>query len=63
MQIGKDVEVCDPEDDPRFRQYWETYHQLMKRARRHARGGQGGCAPLQHPHRLADGASWAMPTP
>ena len=31
MQIGKDVEVCNPEDDPRFRQYWETYHQLMKR--------------------------------
>jgi malate dehydrogenase (oxaloacetate-decarboxylating)(NADP+) len=23
--------VCNPEDDPRFRQYWETYHQLMKR--------------------------------
>ena len=31
MQIGKDVEVCNPEDDPRFRQYWEHYHALMKR--------------------------------
>lgn len=31
MQPGKDVEICNPEDDPRFRQYWETYHQLMKR--------------------------------
>ena len=31
MQPGKDVEVCNPEDDPRFRQYWERYHQLMKR--------------------------------
>ena len=31
MQLGKDVEVCNPEDDPRFRQYWEHYHQLMKR--------------------------------
>ncbi|EER58465.1 Malate dehydrogenase (oxaloacetate-decarboxylating) (NADP(+))., Phosphate acetyltransferase, partial [Acidovorax delafieldii 2AN] len=31
MQLGKDVEVCNPEDDPRFRQYWERYHQLMKR--------------------------------
>ena len=31
MQPGKDVDVCDPSDDPRFRQYWETYHQLMKR--------------------------------
>ena len=25
------MEVCNPEDDPRFRQYWEHYHQLMKR--------------------------------
>ncbi|MCD2511497.1 NADP-dependent malic enzyme [Comamonas endophytica] len=31
LQPGKDVEVCNPEDDPRFRQYWETYHQLMGR--------------------------------
>ena len=31
MQLGKDVEVCNPEDDPRFRQYWEHFHQLMKR--------------------------------
>ncbi|MEG0447759.1 MAG: phosphate acyltransferase, partial [Comamonas sp.] len=28
---GKDVEICNPEDDPRFRQYWETYHKLMGR--------------------------------
>ena len=32
MQLGKDVEVCNPEDDPRFRQYWEHYHLLMKRS-------------------------------
>ena len=31
MQLGRDVEVCNPEGDPRFRQYWEHYHQLMKR--------------------------------
>ncbi|HQQ70418.1 MAG TPA: NADP-dependent malic enzyme [Alicycliphilus sp.] len=31
MQPGKDVEVVDPSDDPRFRQYWETYYELMKR--------------------------------
>ncbi len=31
IQLGKDVEVCDPEDDPRFRQYWEAYHRLMGR--------------------------------
>jgi len=31
IQIGRDVDCCNPEDDPRFRQYWETYHQLMGR--------------------------------
>ncbi len=31
IQLGRDVEVCDPEDDPRFRTYWETYHRLMGR--------------------------------
>jgi malate dehydrogenase (oxaloacetate-decarboxylating)(NADP+) len=31
MRLGQDVEVCNPEDDPRFRQYWEHYHALMKR--------------------------------
>jgi malate dehydrogenase (oxaloacetate-decarboxylating)(NADP+) len=28
---GRDIEVVNPEDDPRFRQYWEHYHQLMGR--------------------------------
>ena len=31
LQLGKDFDCCNPEDDPRFRQYWETYHQLMGR--------------------------------
>ena len=31
LQPGKDVEICDPEDDPRFRRYWETYTRLMGR--------------------------------
>ena len=31
IELGKDVEVCNPEDDPRFRQYWETYQGLMGR--------------------------------
>ncbi|SFB69593.1 malate dehydrogenase (oxaloacetate-decarboxylating)(NADP+) [Polaromonas sp. OV174] len=31
MQLGKDVECVNPEDDPRFRQYWETYHHLLGR--------------------------------
>jgi malate dehydrogenase (oxaloacetate-decarboxylating)(NADP+) len=28
---GRDFEVCNPEDDPRFRAYWETYAGLMGR--------------------------------
>ena len=31
IQPGVDVEICNPEDDPRFRQYWEAYHQMMGR--------------------------------
>ena len=31
MKPGVDFEVCNPEDDPRFRQYWETYHRMMGR--------------------------------
>ena len=31
MRLGADLENCNPEDDPRFRQYWEHYHQLMAR--------------------------------
>ncbi|CAM3939985.1 NADP-dependent malic enzyme [Roseateles saccharophilus] len=31
LRLGEDVVVIDPEDDPRFRQYWEAYHARMKR--------------------------------
>jgi malate dehydrogenase (oxaloacetate-decarboxylating)(NADP+) len=31
LAAGRDFEVCDPEDDPRFRSYWETYAKLMGR--------------------------------
>ena len=31
LTAGVDFEVCDPENDPRFRSYWEQYHQLMGR--------------------------------
>ncbi len=31
LQLGRDFDCCNPEDDPRFRQYWETYYQLMGR--------------------------------
>jgi malate dehydrogenase (oxaloacetate-decarboxylating)(NADP+) len=31
MRLGHDVQCVNPDDDPRFRQYWETYHGLMAR--------------------------------
>ena len=31
LKLGGDVAVIDPENDPRFRQYWEAYHQAMGR--------------------------------
>ena len=31
MRLGKDVECVNPEDDARFRHYWETYHRLLGR--------------------------------
>jgi malate dehydrogenase (oxaloacetate-decarboxylating)(NADP+) len=33
LRLRQDVDytVVDPEDDPRFKQYWETYHRIMGR--------------------------------
>ncbi|MFC0591462.1 NADP-dependent malic enzyme [Ottowia pentelensis] len=31
IRLGADVDNVNPEDDPRFRQYWETYHHRMAR--------------------------------
>jgi malate dehydrogenase (oxaloacetate-decarboxylating)(NADP+) len=31
LEVGRDYEVTNPEDDTRFRQYWEAYHRLNAR--------------------------------
>ncbi len=31
LRLGQDFSVVNPEDDPRFKQYWETYHRIMGR--------------------------------
>jgi malate dehydrogenase (oxaloacetate-decarboxylating)(NADP+) len=31
LQPGREVEIVNPEDDPRYRACWEAYHQLMGR--------------------------------
>ena len=31
MKEGDDFELVDPQDDPRYKQYWEAYHGIMER--------------------------------
>ena len=31
LRLDEDVELCDPDDDPRYREYWTLYHQLTER--------------------------------
>ncbi len=31
LKAGEDFELADPEDDPRYREYWTLYHSLMER--------------------------------
>ncbi len=31
MKPEKDFELIDPEDDPRYREYWSAYHEIMER--------------------------------
>ncbi len=31
FKLDEDVELTDPEDDPRYREYWTEYHGLMQR--------------------------------
>ncbi len=64
MKLGQDVQNVNPEDDPRFRQYWEHYHQLMgregatpevaKAAVRRSNTIRCGCAHLRSGRRLHD---------
>ncbi len=31
FHLDQDVELVDPESDPRFREYWKEYHEIMQR--------------------------------
>jgi malate dehydrogenase (oxaloacetate-decarboxylating)(NADP+) len=31
LSIGDNIELCDPEDDPRYKDYWTQYHDIMQR--------------------------------
>ena len=58
LEMGRDYELCDPEDDPRYREYWEYYHKNSRKKRCYSRR----CAPYRahqyHSDCLYHGASW-----
>jgi malate dehydrogenase (oxaloacetate-decarboxylating)(NADP+) len=31
LRLGTDADLVNPENDPRYREYWETYHRIMQR--------------------------------
>lgn len=31
LRLGTDIELVNPQNDPRYRDYWQTYHGLMER--------------------------------
>ncbi|HPF79220.1 MAG TPA: phosphate acyltransferase, partial [Alphaproteobacteria bacterium] len=31
LKAGEDFELCDPQDDPRYKDYWTSYHEIMQR--------------------------------
>ncbi|MDI9347249.1 MAG: NADP-dependent malic enzyme [Methylacidiphilales bacterium] len=31
IQVDKDFQIVDPQDDPRYREYWESYHEIAGR--------------------------------
>ena len=31
LMVGRDFELVNPENDPRYREYWGTYHAIMQR--------------------------------
>ncbi len=31
IKLGEDFELCDPQDDPRYKDYWTSYHKIMER--------------------------------
>ena len=31
LKKGRDYELCDPQDDPRYDEYWALYHELLER--------------------------------
>jgi malate dehydrogenase (oxaloacetate-decarboxylating)(NADP+) len=62
MRLGVDVENVNPEDDPRFRQYWEHYHQLMGATAPRPKWPRRRCA-APTPSSARSWCRWVKPTP
>jgi malate dehydrogenase (oxaloacetate-decarboxylating)(NADP+) len=53
----RDFKMVNPNNDPRYRDYWGTYHQIMMAARCHTRPRPRDHAHQHHRHRGCHGAS------
>ncbi len=31
LKVNEDYDICNPEDDPRYEDYWRTFHKIMER--------------------------------
>ena len=58
VRPGKDFELVDPNDDPRYRDYVATYLDVGRAARDHARGRADPGAHQRDGDRGARGAAW-----
>lgn len=47
IKAGVDFEIVNNESDPRFKEYWSEYYQIMKR-RGITRGAGAACGNCQH---------------
>ena len=47
LKLDEDFELCDPQDDPRYKNYWSSYHKVMERKGITPAYGQR-CYPHKH---------------
>ena len=63
MKPGVDIELINPENDPRFRDYWQEYLRIAQRKGRQPAARQDRDAPPPDADRRDDGAQRGTRTP
>lgn len=58
IQPGKDFEIVNNESDPRFKEYWHEYYNIMKRRGITQEQAAAGGDQQHHCDRGDHGASW-----